>query len=191
MARIRLGDRVKHEGVSITGIGNFWFSGATVPTGFQAFTDLWEIDGYLTPLSIVDTATGDWEVGYYEYDSAGPEFLRNSGASYVVSSSNAGGWVSFTAGANKDVAVVDTSQNVELLRNINSSGAAIYAVAPQGAFIDSPVDDTDVGALGLSDTNSSVFTVNRYTTTSDDTSTPLGLRKQHSEAPWISLQQWH
>ena len=86
-------DRVKAVSAT-TGTSDFVLGGA--PAGYQTFAAIG--NGNYTYYAAVDPATGDWEVGYGQYTTAGPTLTRNT----ILSSSAAGAKISFGAG-DKDV----------------------------------------------------------------------------------------
>ena len=88
-------DRVK-ETTTTTGTGTVTLAGAEV--GFQSFAAIG--DGNTTYYAIVDPSSGDWEVGIGTYTASGTTLSRDT----VISSSNSGSAVSFSAGS-KDVFV--------------------------------------------------------------------------------------
>ena len=90
-----LKDRVK-ETSTTTGTGTLTLGGAAA--GFQSFSVIG--DGNTTYYAIVDSATGDWEVGLGTYTSSGTTLSRD----IVLESSNSGSAVDFAANA-KDVFV--------------------------------------------------------------------------------------
>lgn len=90
-----LKDRVK-ETSTTTGTGTLTLGGAAA--GFQSFSVIG--DGNTTYYAIVDSATGDWEVGLGTYTSSGTTLAR----SIVLESSNSGSAVNFAANV-KDVFV--------------------------------------------------------------------------------------
>jgi len=96
-------DRVK-ETTSTTGTGTVTLSGAS--TGFQSFSVIG--DGNTTYYAIVNSSTGEWEVGIGTYTASGTTLSRDT----VLDSSNSGSLVNFGSG-NKDVFVTfpaETSQ---------------------------------------------------------------------------------
>ena len=78
-------DRVK-ETSTTSGTGTLTLAGAA--DGFQAFSAIG--DGNTTYYAIVDSTTGDWEVGLGTYNATGTELVRNE----VLESSNSGSFVS-------------------------------------------------------------------------------------------------
>lgn len=90
-----LKDRVK-ETSTTTGTGTFTLAGAA--TGFQSFSVIG--NGNTTFYCIVDSSTGDWEVGIGTYTSSGTTLSRDT----VLESSNSDSLVNFGP-ASKDVFV--------------------------------------------------------------------------------------
>ena len=88
-----LKDRVK-ETTTTTGTGTVTLAGAAA--GFQSFAAVG--NGNTTYYAIVDSVTGDWEVGIGTYTASGTTLARTT----VLSSSAGGAAVSFAAGS-KDV----------------------------------------------------------------------------------------
>ena len=88
-------DRVK-ETTATTGTGTVTLAGAS--TGYQAFSVIG--DGNTTYYAIVDTTTGDWEVGVGTYTASDTTLSRDT----ILLSTNSGSDVSFASG-NKDVFV--------------------------------------------------------------------------------------
>src|SRR6056297_1464411 len=88
-------DRVR-ETSTTTGTGTFTLAGAV--SGFQPFSEIG--DGNTTYYSIVDAATGAWEVGIGTYTASGTTLSRDA----VLESSNADALVNFSSGT-KDVFV--------------------------------------------------------------------------------------
>jgi hypothetical protein len=121
-----LKDRVK-ETTTTTGTGTVTLAGAAA--GFQSFAAVG--DGNQTFYAIVDSDTGDWEVGVGTYTASGTTLSRPT----VVSSSNAGSLVNFAAGS-KDVFVTYPSSRSVYL---DAAGSAVTAL--------------DIGTLGVSTAN--------------------------------------
>jgi hypothetical protein len=98
---INIADRVKETSVT-NGTGSVTLGGAV--TGYQSFATIG--NGNECYYTIVNVAVAtEWEVGIGTYISAGTLLLRNT----VLSSSNAGALVSFSAG-NKEVFVTYPAQ---------------------------------------------------------------------------------
>ena len=134
MPHLGVGDRVK-ETTTTTGTGTINLDGAE--SGFQTFVDGIG-NGHETYYVIVDSGTGDYEVGVGTITDATPDTLSRD---TVISSSNAGALVNFGAGS-KDVfcslpseraVIIDDASNVEVTANITAtafdgSGAALTAL---------------------------------------------------------------
>lgn len=90
-----LADRVK-ETTTTTGTGTITLLGAA--TGFQSFSAIG--NGNTTYYCIAGQTSSEWEVGIGTYTSSGTTLARNT----VLSSSNSGSLVDFSAGT-KDVFV--------------------------------------------------------------------------------------
>jgi hypothetical protein len=84
-----LADRVQETTVS-TGTGTVTLAGAV--TGFQSFAAVG--NGNSTYYTIADQSGSDWEVGIGTYTSSGTTLSRST----VLSSSNSGNLVNFSAG---------------------------------------------------------------------------------------------
>jgi hypothetical protein len=124
-------DRVK-ETTTTTGTGTVTLAGAE--TGFQSFAAVG--DGNTTYYAIVDSGAGDWEVGLGTYTASGTTLSRDT----VISSSNAGSAVSFSAGS-KDVFVTypsgkavyeDASGDVTVPAALNSQTITTTSTATLG-----------------------------------------------------------
>ena len=134
MPHLGVGDRVK-ETTTSTGTGTINLDGAV--TGFQTFVD-GVGNGHETYYVIVDSGTGDYEVGVGTITDAATDTLSRD---TVISSSNGGSLVNFGAGT-KDVfcslpseraVIIDDASNVEVTANITAtsfdgSGAALTAL---------------------------------------------------------------
>ena len=121
-----LKDRVK-ETTTTTGTGTVTLAGAAA--GFQSFAAVG--DGNQTFYAIADATSGDWEVGVGTYTASGTTLSRTT----VVSSSNAGSLVNFSAGT-KDVFVTYPSSRAVYL---DAAGSAVTTL--------------DIGTLGTSTAN--------------------------------------
>lgn len=94
-----LADRVK-ETTTTTGTGTVTLAGASL--GYQSFAAIG--NGNNTYYTIAGQGTNEWEVGIGTYTSSGTTLSRDT----VLSSSNSGSLVNFSAGA-KDVFVTQPS----------------------------------------------------------------------------------
>ena len=130
-----LADRVR-ETTTTTGTGAVTLGGAY--TGFQTFLAAIG-DANSTYYTIANVVTGEWEVGIGTYTSSGNVFSRTT----VLSSSNSGSLVSFTAGS-KDVFV---TQPAERAVYVDSAGTTVN-VGILAATGDSSFNST--GALKIS-----------------------------------------
>ncbi len=110
-----LADRVR-ETTTTTGTGTVALAGPV--SGFQGFSAAIG-NANTTYYTIVDAATGAWEVGLGTYTSSGSTLARTT----VFSSSNAGAAVNFAAGT-KDVFV---TQPAERALYLNGAGTGIDA----------------------------------------------------------------
>lgn len=84
-----IADRVQ-ETTTTTGTGTITLAGAV--TGFQSFAAVG--DGNTTFYTIADQSGSNWEVGVGTYTSSGTTLSRDT----VLSSSNSGSLVNFSAG---------------------------------------------------------------------------------------------
>lgn len=100
-----LADRVK-ETTTTTGTGTVTLAGAT--SGFQSFSAVG--NGNSTYYTIAGQSSSEWEVGIGTYTSSGTTLSRTT----VLSSSNAGSLVSFSAGT-KDVFVTYPAARADTL----------------------------------------------------------------------------
>mgnify|MGYP003349257172 CR=1 FL=1 len=89
-----LADRVK-ETTTTTGTGTVTLAGAA--TGFQSFSVIG--NGNTTYYTIAGQGTAEWEVGIGTYTSSGTTLARTT----VISSSNAGSLVNFSAGTKDEI----------------------------------------------------------------------------------------
>lgn len=108
-----LADRVR-ETTTTTGTGTVTLAGAV--TGFQSFSAIG--NGNTTYYCISGQGTSEWEVGVGTYTSSGTTLARTT----VLSSSNSGSLVSFSAGV-KDVFVTYPAEY-----SANALGGGIGAV---------------------------------------------------------------
>jgi hypothetical protein len=112
-----LADRVR-ETTTTTGTGTISLGGPV--SGFQGFSTAIG-NANTTYYTIVDAATGAWEVGLGTYTSSGSTLARTT----ILSSSNAGSAVNFAAGT-KDVFV---TQPAERALYLNGAGTGVDAGA--------------------------------------------------------------
>ena len=109
-----LADRVK-ETTTTTGTGTVTLLGAA--TGYQSFSAIG--NGNSTYYTIAGQTGSEWEVGIGTYTSSGTTLSRTT----VLSSSNSGSLVSFSAGT-KDVFVTQPSSRTVY---VGASDQTIYA----------------------------------------------------------------
>ena len=107
-----LADRVK-ETTTTTGTGTVTLLGAS--TGFQSFSAIGNAN--TTYYTIAGQSTSEWEVGIGTYTSSGTTLARTT----VISSSNAGALVNFSAGT-KDVFVTYPAEYAVASTNVGTSG---------------------------------------------------------------------
>ena len=109
-----LADRVK-ETTTTTGTGTVTLLGAA--TGYQSFSAIG--NGNSTYYTIAGQTSSEWEVGIGTYTSSGTTLSRTT----VLSSSNSGSLVNFSAGT-KDVFVTQPSSRTVY---VGASDQTIYA----------------------------------------------------------------
>lgn len=113
-----LADRVK-ETTTTTGTGTVTLLGAS--TGFQSFAVVGNAN--TTYYAIVGQTGSEWEVGVGTYTSSGTTLARTT----VLSSSNSGSAVNFSAGT-KDVFVTyPASYSVNSTNNAGTSGQVLVS----------------------------------------------------------------
>jgi len=165
-----LADRVR-DTTTTTSTGTITLSG-TAPTGFQAFSVIG--NGNTTYYTIAGQGTSEWEVGIGTYASSGTTLARTT----VLSSSNSGSLVNFSAGT-KDVFVTYPSErSVNISSAALTSGRVTYA-ATDGLLVDSAnltfngttLTANTIGAFTLSGTVAGGG--NQINNVSIGTSTPL------------------
>lgn len=142
-------------GVSLSGTADLDPSSGTAPDGFLAIggfgADISAADFHLYPLAIVNTSNAEWEVGMYEWDGAEQVFFRDRGSSLVLSSSNFDGWVTFTAGADKEVMLVSPAV-ADTLFDVRSTGRVVSMLRPVGVTLNgSTVTEGDVAVASVLD----------------------------------------
>jgi hypothetical protein len=148
-------DRVK-ETTTSTGTGTITLAGAA--GGFQSFSAIG--DGNTTYYALVDSATGDWEVGLGTYTASGTTLSRDT----VLESSNSGSLVNFASGiksvfcthpAERSI-TTDASGNITVTGNIVVNGTVDGRdVATDGTKLDgieanAKDDQTITAGSGLS-----------------------------------------
>jgi hypothetical protein len=131
-------DRVK---VTTTTTGTGTLTLGTASPGFQSFSVIG--DGNTTYYAIVDSGTGDWEVGLGTYTSSGTTLSRDT----VLESSNAGALVDFAAGS-KDVFVTYPAEravigNMGYVENSSSITVSSTINAGNNAMSSGPVTIAD------------------------------------------------
>jgi hypothetical protein len=136
-------DRVK-ETSSTTGTGTLTLSGAVA--GFQAFSVIG--DGNTTYYTIVDGATGNWEVGIGTYTSSGTTLSRDT----ILESSNSGSAVSFGAGA-KEVFVTYPAE-----RSVFSELPTLSRATFNDGYTEEVFAITDGSTVNLDPNNGSIQT---------------------------------
>jgi len=145
-------DRVRETSTN-TGTGAFTLAGAV--SGFQPFSVLG--DGNTTYYTIVDAATGTWEVGIGTYTLSSTTLSRDT----ILASSNSGSAVSFGAGtkivfctypADKSM-FLDAADDFSMAGTITTGGASLdgaVVINESGADVDFRVEsDTDANAFVL------------------------------------------
>ena len=104
-----LADRVK-ETTTTTGTGAVTLAGAS--TGFQSFAAVG--NGNVTYYTIAGQGTSEWEVGIGPYTSSGTTLSRTT----VISSSNSGSLVTFSAGTKNVFVTYPAARSVPFNRAI-------------------------------------------------------------------------
>ncbi len=147
-------DRVRETSTS-TGTGTITLNGAV--SGFQSFSVIG--DANTTYYTIVDAATGAWEVGIGTYTASGTTLARDT----ILESSTGGTAVNFVAGT-KDVFVtypaersVDSDTAQTLTNKTLGSGTAITAGTINGATIGVTTPSTG-SFTSLTDSGNLTFT---------------------------------
>lgn len=142
-----LADRVR-DTTTTTGTGTVTLSG-TAPTGYQNFSVIG--NGNTTYYTI--NAGSQWEVGIGTYSSAGPTLARTT----VLSSSNGGALVNFSAGT-KDVFVTYPSGEAVYQDGADiKAGTAILGVANGGTGAASLTSSYVLKGNGTSAVSSSII----------------------------------
>jgi hypothetical protein len=107
-----LADRVQ-ETTTTTGTGSVTLLGAV--TGFQTFAVVGNTN--TTYYTIADQGGANWEVGIGTYSTTGPTLARTT----VLSSSNSGSLVNFTAGTKTVFVTYPSSKSINLDASSNAS----------------------------------------------------------------------
>jgi hypothetical protein len=152
---LNLQDRVK-ETTTVTGTGTATLLGAT--TGFQSFAVVGNAN--TTYYCIADQGGANWEVGIGTYTASGTTLARTT----VLSSSNAGSLVAFTAGI-KDVFVTYPSSK-GLWKD--ASGNAIGLGTPASGVVTNLTGTASIninGTVGATTATTGAFTNLAYTGT--------------------------
>lgn len=131
-----LADRVQ-ETTTTTGTGTITLAGAS--TGFQSFAAVG--NGNSTFYTIADASGSSWEVGIGTYTSSGTTLSRDT----VLSSSNAGSLVNFSAGTKNVFVTFPASSTYYALNNTTIS---ISSVIP------SDVNATALGPITINTSKS-------------------------------------
>jgi hypothetical protein len=130
-----IADRVR-ETTTTTGTGTVTLAGAV--TGFQTFSVIG--DGNTTYYTIAGQGTNEWEVGIGTYTASGTTLARTT----VLSSSNAGSLVNFSAGT-KDVFVTMPSERI-----ITGVGGGVGAIVINNTTVtDNSLIDTGTNGLSV------------------------------------------
>ena len=137
-----LADRVK-DTTTTTGTGTITLSG-TAPAGYQSFTAI----GNSNSTYYTITSTNDWEVGIGTYTSSGTSLSRTT----VLSSSNSGNLVNFSAGS-KDVFVTYPAERAVWVDAVGTSGNVL----------------TSDGSVWISSAPSTAYTRTSFTATASQT----------------------
>ena len=137
-----LADRVK-DTTTTTGTGTITLSG-TAPAGYQSFTAI----GNSNTTYYTITSTNDWEVGIGTYTSSGTSLSRTT----VLSSSNSGNLVNFSAGS-KDVFVTYPAERAVWTDSVGTSGNVL----------------TSNGSVWISSAPSTAYTRTSFTATASQT----------------------
>jgi len=141
-----IADRVQ-ETTTTTGTGTVTLAGAA--TGFQSFAAIG--DGNTTYYTIAGVGTSEWEVGLGTYTSSGTTLSRTT----VLSSSNSGSLVNFSAGTKNVFCSYPAAKSVNEDASDKVSGYAIEN-STIGATTPSTGKFTTVNLTGTTDQVSSV-----------------------------------
>lgn len=144
-----LKDRVK-ETTTTTGTGTITLAGAV--SGYQSFSVIGNAN--TTYYTIVDPATGAWEVGLGTYTLSGTTLSRDT----VLESSNSGSLVNFGAGA-KDVFVTYPAERAVV------SGTTDYLSLPAPSTSGNVLTSNGSAWTSSAPTSSSTLTIDNKTAT--------------------------
>lgn len=143
-------DRVQ-ETTIVIGTGTMTLAGAVL--GFQSFAAIG--DGNTTYYALNDPVTGDWEVGIGTYTSSGTTLSRDT----VLSSSNGGSLVSFSAGTKNVFCTYPSERSVYLdsagsypVQNTFNTLNAATATITAGTVSTTPTSGTDIANKSYVDT---------------------------------------
>jgi hypothetical protein len=143
-------DRVQ-ETTIVIGTGTMTLAGAVL--GFQSFAAIG--NGNTTYYAINDPVTGDWEVGIGTYTSSGTTLSRDT----VLSSSNGGSLVSFSAGTKNVFCTYPSERAVYLdsagsypVQNTFNTLNATTATLTAGTVSTTPSSSTDIANKSYVDT---------------------------------------
>lgn len=152
-------DRVR-EITTTTGTGTVTLGGAV--TGFQSFSVIGNAN--TTYYAIVDTTTGDWEVGLGTYTSSGTTLSRDT----VLESSNSNNLVNFIAGT-KDVFCTYPAE-----RSVYVDGTSITP----GTSATLPIASGGTGATTLAGANIAVVNTGNTFTAAQTFRAPDAVRSE-------------
>ena len=130
-----IADRVR-ETTTTAGTGTVTLGGAYA--GFQSFSVIG--NGNTTYYAIVDSTTGAWEVGIGTYTASGTTLSRDT----VLSSSNSGSLVNFSAGS-KDVIITQPSERAVYVVG-SSVVAENSATVPNALLANSTISGVSLGS---------------------------------------------
>lgn len=137
---LAVGDRVKHAATT-TGTGTFTLGSA--PVGFQTAGSVLS-NGDTTYYTIQHGSANEWEVGLGTYTASGTTLARTT----VLSSSNSGSAVDFSAG-DKDVFItLPASKSIYL---DGSGNATALGTIGSGTWQGTAIADAYIGTLSASD----------------------------------------
>ena len=150
---LALADRIR-ETTTTTGTGTITLAGAIA--GYQSFSVVG--NGNTTYYTIAGQTTSEWEVGVGTYTSSGTTLARTT----VLSSSNAGSAVNFSAGT-KDVFVTYPASYV--VNSTNNPGTSGYVLTSNGTGV-APTWQVTAGPTVTPTTTNTTYYVMGTSTTS-------------------------